>query len=773
MASLASINVKFSADLKQFSSEMQNSLREIEKFGSKLQSIGRSMSTYITAPLLIAGAAGIKFASDYEESLNKVDAAFKGSSDQVKEFAKTSLISSGIAEGTALDLAATYGDMATSLGLSTSAAAKMSTELVGLAGDLSSFKNIGIDQANTALSAIFTGETESLKKLGIVMTEANLQAFAYSQGIQTQIKDMDQASKVNLRYAYIMSVTKNAQGDFTKTSGGAANQMRIFQESMKQLAQQFGSIILPVFTKIVNGLNEMIAYFSSFSTETKTVIVVVAAIAAAIGPLVLGIGAVISLMPTLIAGFTALTGPVGLTVVALSAVAAVMVTQWQPIKKILVDVANYFIDLYNSSTVFRIGVEGILLSFKNMWAGVKFVFNALVSAGKYTIGQLFNGFSTLGKLIKAALTFDLKGIKEALTSGFSGSSKNAKVFFNSLKDNSKNAAGEIGKNFNTAITNSFSKGKIAKITIPKESVDAKGVSESVSEGVVNGAATGAAKIGEKLKEGTVAFYEAQISKLEEQQKKVATTEAAYYTLGNAIAQIQSKIDAIAVPKMEPIDLQAVGPTKSFDKISVNMSKLQSDMAAKAGGIKASLDSITEAGRQLKQNVADAVLPALTDAFNTMGDGIVGSLGLAETGFQGFIGGLVQTITKLIAMMLSASISQSIAGATASGAATGPAAIFTTPAFIATAVSGVIAAFAAIPKFETGGVVGGTSFYGDRILARVNSGELILNQKQQQRLSGQLDSKVPINVSLGGGFVVDGNKLRLVLDRTDARKNRIG
>lgn len=773
MASLASINVKFSADLKQFSSEMQNSLREIEKFGSKLQSIGRSMSTYITAPLLVAGAAGIKFASDYEESLNKVDAAFKSSSDQVKEFAKTSLTSSGIAEGTALDLAATYGDMATSLGLSTSAAAKMSTELVGLAGDLSSFKNIGIEQANTALSGIFTGETESLKKLGIVMTEANLQAFAYSQGIQTQIKDMDQASKVNLRYAYIMSVTQNAQGDFAKTSGGAANQMRIFQESMKQLAQQFGSIILPVFTKIVSGLNEMITYFGSLSTETKTTIVVIAGIAAAIGPLVLAIGAVISLMPTLIAGFTALTGPVGLTVIALSAVAAVVVTQWQPIKKILVDIANYFIDLYNSSTVFRIGVEGILLSFKNMWAGVKFVFNALVSAGKYTIGQLFNGFSTLGKLIKAALTFDLKGIKEALASGFSGSSKNAKDFFNSLKDNSKNASGEIGKNINTAITNSFSKGKVAKITIPKESVDAKGVSESVSEGVVNGAATGAAKIGEKLKEGTVAFYEAQISKLQEQQKEVATTEAAYYTLGNAIAQIQSKIDAIAVPKMEPIDLQAVGPTESFDKISVNMAVMQSDIAAKAAGIKASLDSITEAGRQLKQNVADAVLPALTDAFNTMGDGIVGSLGLAETGFQGFIGGLVQTITKLIAMMLSASISQSIAGATASAAATGPAAIFTTPAFIATAVSGVIAAFAAIPKFETGGIVGGTSFNGDKILARVNSGELILNQKQQQRLSSQLDSKVPINVSLGGGFVVDGNKLRLVLDRTDARKNRIG
>jgi hypothetical protein len=82
----------------------------------------------------------------------------------------------------------------------------------------------------------------------------------------------------------------------------------------------------------------------------------------------------------------------------------------------------------------------------------------------------------------------------------------------------------------------------------------------------------------------------------------------------------------------------------------------------------------------------------------MSAGVVESLGLADDGFQGFVKGLVSTILKLISMMLAQSISQAIAGATASGAATGPAAIFTTPAFIATAVGGVMSAFAAIPKF---------------------------------------------------------------------------
>ena len=94
----------------------------------------------------MAGGAAIKLASDFEESLNKVDVAFGKSSAEVKNFAKTTLTQFGIAEGSALDMAALFGDMATSMGITRNEASLMSTSMVGLAGDLASFKNIGIDQ---------------------------------------------------------------------------------------------------------------------------------------------------------------------------------------------------------------------------------------------------------------------------------------------------------------------------------------------------------------------------------------------------------------------------------------------------------------------------------------------------------------------------------------------------------------------------------------------------------------------------------------------------
>ena len=278
---------------------------KLQKFGKKMQAVGKSISA-ISLPLAIAGGAAIKMASDFEESMNKVDVSFGKSSNKVKEFAKTTLTQFGIAEGSALDMAALFGDMATSMGISQNAAANMSTSMVALAGDLASFKNIGIDQATTALAGVFTGETESLKRLGVVMTEVNLIQFAMEQGIQKNIKSMTQAEKVNLRYQYILAQTGNAQGDFQRTQEGAANQMRIFTEGLKELGADIGKILLPAFTNIVKYANSLVKKFIDLDDKTKKIIVVIGLIVSAIGPLLLTIGYLTSAIGIMASGFATL-----------------------------------------------------------------------------------------------------------------------------------------------------------------------------------------------------------------------------------------------------------------------------------------------------------------------------------------------------------------------------------------------------------------------------------------------------------------------------------
>jgi|AntAceMinimDraft_16_1070373.scaffolds.fasta_scaffold03794_1 hypothetical protein len=310
--------VDIDALTNKFNAKVNGAMDKLQNFGDKATMVGGALSIAITVPVLLAARQAIAAASNVEEAQNKVNVAFKTSSGVIHEFAKDSLTNFGISSGAALDAAALFGDMATSMGINTGQAAEMSKTLVGLAGDLSSFKNIRIDVAETALKSIFTGETESLKGLGIVMTEANLKAFALSEGIQKNIRDMTESEKVNLRYAFVMAKTTNAQGDFARTSDGAANQTRILEESIKQLSAGFGERLLPMYAKVLQSVNKVITYFDNLDGGTKDLILQVAGLAAAIGPLLLGVGGVIQLMPVLTLGFAALTGPIGLTVGALT-----------------------------------------------------------------------------------------------------------------------------------------------------------------------------------------------------------------------------------------------------------------------------------------------------------------------------------------------------------------------------------------------------------------------------------------------------------------------
>lgn len=330
---------------------------KFKNVGQKLTDVGKSLSLKLTAPIVAAGTASVKFASDLEESINKVDVAFGNNSDEVLAWSETTLEQFGIAKGTALDMAATFGDMGTSMGLTTGEASKMSTSLSGLAGDLASFKNIDIKQAITALNGVFTGETESLKTLGIVMTQTNLDAYALANGFGKTTKEMTEAEKVNLRYSYVMNATKNAQGDFARTSDGTANSMRVFQESLKELGATMGQNILPVVTPIIQKFSELVKKFGDLSPEAQKVILVVAGLVAAIGPLLVvggaiasGIGSLLTLFGTisgaitvvttgataatpaigaLATAFKVLTGPVGIVIGVVAGLIAIGVALWK------------------------------------------------------------------------------------------------------------------------------------------------------------------------------------------------------------------------------------------------------------------------------------------------------------------------------------------------------------------------------------------------------------------------------------------------------------
>lgn len=324
-----------------FEKRMESISSKAKSIGDKLSGIGTALTVGVTTPLAVAGKGMVDAASDFDENLNKISVAFGDSADDVKAWADTATESFGLSMNQALEATSLFGDMATSMGISQSEAASMSTSLAGLAGDMASFKNIGIDEAMTALNGVFTGETESLKQLGIVMTEVNLQEFA--DGLGLVYNDMTQAEKVQLRYNYVMAMSKNAIGDYARTSDGTANSMRTFQASVENLAITLGQNLLPIVTPIIQKATEMVNAFAAADPELQQLVLKIAGIAAAAGPALLVIGKMVSVfgsasgaigllsgkiaalggMKAALSGvFTAITGPVGIAVAAIIALVA-------------------------------------------------------------------------------------------------------------------------------------------------------------------------------------------------------------------------------------------------------------------------------------------------------------------------------------------------------------------------------------------------------------------------------------------------------------------
>lgn len=213
-----------------------------------------------TANALVNFAKGsVEAASALYEVENVVDVAFEDMRGKVDEFAKTSIETYGISELTAKRTAALYTSMAKAMDITLDKSSDMAIALAQRSADMASFYDISQDITSTALKSVFTGETESLKRFGVVMTEVNLQQYAYSHGIEKSIKDMTQAEKVQLRFNYLMQQTSAAGGDFARTSDSFANKTRQLKERLTETSIVIGNEFIKNLDGAFNTLDDLLA----------------------------------------------------------------------------------------------------------------------------------------------------------------------------------------------------------------------------------------------------------------------------------------------------------------------------------------------------------------------------------------------------------------------------------------------------------------------------------------------------------------------------------
>lgn len=216
------------------------------------------------------GKSAIELGSDLTEVQNVVDVTFPKMSKQIDAFAKNAALSFGLSETMAKKFTGTFGAMAKAFGFSESAAYDMSTTLTGLAGDVASFYNLSQDEAYTKLKSVFTGETETLKDLGIVMTQSALDAYAMANGYGKVTAKMSEAEKVALRFQFVQDQLALATGDFSRTSDQWANQVRILSLQFDSLKATIGQGLINVLTPVIQVINTIIGKLMSLANAFKS-----------------------------------------------------------------------------------------------------------------------------------------------------------------------------------------------------------------------------------------------------------------------------------------------------------------------------------------------------------------------------------------------------------------------------------------------------------------------------------------------------------------------
>lgn len=380
--------------------------------GTKMRNMGIAMTAFMTVPIVFAAKALKNAARDAEETRSKFATVFKSIGPAAQKAADTIAKGYGLAGTKARELIGDTGDLLTGFGFTQKSALELSSKVTTLAVDLASFTNFvgGAEGASKALTKALLGERESVKSLGIAILEKDVKAkvaLLVSKG--QRFESMRQAKAI-ATLAIAVEQSKNAIGDFARTQEQLANQERITSSRMQDLKESFGLVLMPVALKLTLVFRELFVRLTALSPGTKKIILIIAALAAVLGPLLLLFGAITLSLPLLASGFAAFgavaaaaLGPVGVLALALAAAAVVVIRNWDKVRAFFSGFAKGF------QTQFGPAAEALIENFRKA-AGIIAGLFGKDSAVAQSLFEFANIGELIGSIIGGTLDLILRGL---------------------------------------------------------------------------------------------------------------------------------------------------------------------------------------------------------------------------------------------------------------------------------------------------------------------------------------------------------------------------
>ena len=312
---------------------------DLASIGKGIEQTGKNLTASLTTPILGIGAASLKAAADAEEMESMFDAVFRDMADSTRTWAEEHATAVNRSRFDLQEYAANLQDTFVPLGVARDKATEMSKAVVELAVDVASFKNASEGDVINDFQSAIVGNTETVRKYGIVITQATLNQELLRQGVEGGVKAATEQEKAQARVNLIMSQTSDAHGDAARTADSLTNQVKGMTSQLGEAAILIGQDLIPIAKELTAVIVEKVKAFNALDEETRRNIIRIAAMVAAIGPLlIIGgklIGTVLAIKKAIMtarvvmiawaAAMNTALGPIGLVIAALGLLVAAYV----------------------------------------------------------------------------------------------------------------------------------------------------------------------------------------------------------------------------------------------------------------------------------------------------------------------------------------------------------------------------------------------------------------------------------------------------------------
>ena len=796
--------IVFGADVKKLESGLKTASSKIKKFGTSVSKVGKSLSVKLTAPLVFAGGMAIKQAAKFEKLRTTLN-VLTGSADEGGKAFKR-LVEFSAKTPFQLDDLVKANNTMMGFGLSADQAYGSLQQLGDIAavagGDL---QRIAVAFGQSAAEGrVMTRDILQFINNGVPMYDLLADVTGKSA---SEVRNL--ATEGKITFDVLQAAFKKATsegGKFHKgmdiLSGTLNGLFSTLQDNLNIAFAELGQEIAEAFNlsenipKLISFIQSLVEKFKALSPESKRFLVIATAIAAALPPLLIVLG-------TMITSVGAITGGIG------SAIG--VFAKWLPIIK-----------------KSRLGILALNLAMK---ANPAILFASIIlgaAAALFKLGRARKAaaMEKLNEEFSALSIEDAEKKLQDLTTSFNANNaileKNNQLSFSRRKNTLEDAE---GTKMLTRKISSANKKRAEQIEVLKNVIKQKkelreidnlkpGTDAPIDSGgtidLDDGSEAAAQAL--KLKEETAQAllttdqkrFESEYKQTQEHYdrliklnknnadlvKKLETSKGeklksisdkhyedllgAFAEYGEKRKEMKTEVeDASAVTDQQKKELEIQRTTQFYTNLITQAKKFNLDTAALQEAQKLKIAEITASYTESQSTFATAqenINSVLQGSFANLGNSITNAFAGSKTVLGAFMGAFIQTATSIMAANLATSMSGAVDSGTKTAASFGPAAAFVLPGLVAGAMAVVSKAFNKVPKFAQGGIVSTPTLgmFGEYPGASRNP-EVVA---PLDKLKGMLGNSGGSRVQVAGEFRLKGQDLVVALQRANNNRNRI-